>query len=147
VAARAGNTYDAVISRALNREVLNFGFANNGAMEPAVTAVIAKVDAAVIVFDCLPDMDAGEVANRTVPLVNYLRKNGHANTPIILVGCPQFRFLVLVGCPQFLPLFLLRVALNFFFCFCCELPSTSFWSTASISSSSEMLTTVFQVLF
>jgi hypothetical protein len=101
VAARAGNTYDAVIARALNREVLNFGFANNGAMEPAVAAVIAKVDAAVIVIDCLPDMDAGEVASRTVPLVSFLRKNGHASTPIILVGFTHFSFLVFAGCPQF----------------------------------------------
>jgi hypothetical protein len=36
-------------------------------------------------------MNTGQVTNRTVPLVKYLRAHGHAKTPIVLVqtqnGC------------------------------------------------------------
>ena len=65
VASRAGNTYDAVISRALDREVLNLGFANNGVMELSVGRLIADIkEASVIVIDCLPNMNTDQVMNR-----------------------------------------------------------------------------------
>ena len=48
-------------------------------------------EAAAIIIDCLPNMNTGQVTNRTVPLVKYLRAHGHAKTPIVLVqtqnGC------------------------------------------------------------
>lgn len=84
VAARAGTAYDAIISRGLSREVINLGFADNGRMELGVATVIAQMDAAVIVIDCVPDMNASEVASRTAPLVSYLRAHGHPSTPIVL---------------------------------------------------------------
>lgn len=90
VASRAGNTYDAVISRTLQREVLNLGFANNGVMELSVGKLLSDIkDAAVIVIDCLPNMNTAQVSNRTIPLVQYLRANGHPTTPIVLAeGTP-----------------------------------------------------------
>ncbi len=90
VASRAGNTYDAIISRTLQREVLNLGFANNGVMELSVGELLSDIkDAAVIVIDCLPNMNTAQVVNRTIPLVQYLRANGHPTTPIVLAeGTP-----------------------------------------------------------
>ena len=90
VASRAGNTYDALVSRRLGREIYNVGFANNGVMELSVGALICDVvEAAAIVIDCLPNMNTEQVTNRTAPLVHYLRANGHATTPIILAeGTP-----------------------------------------------------------
>ena len=91
VAARAGNTYDAVISRALKREVWNLGFANNGVLDMSVATMIGDIDAAsVIVLDCLPNMNAAEVTNRTVQFVEMIRAQPqHATTPIILAeGTP-----------------------------------------------------------
>ena len=47
------------------------------------------MSASVIVIDCLPNMHASMVANRTAPLVRYLREHGHLTTPIILAeGTP-----------------------------------------------------------
>ena len=42
----------------------------------------------MIVLDCLPNMDAASVAAKTVPLVKYLRANGHPTTPIVLSEIP-----------------------------------------------------------
>ena len=49
---------------------------------------LVTLDAAVIVLDCLPNMNAASVAAKTVPLVNYLRAHGHATTPIVLAEIP-----------------------------------------------------------
>ena len=49
---------------------------------------LVTLNAAVIVLDCLPNMNAASVAAKTVPLVNYLRAHGHATTPIVLAEIP-----------------------------------------------------------
>lgn len=64
--------------------MINLGFSGNGKMDPEVAALIAELDVAAYVIDCLPNMDGKLVAERTEPLVNTLRK-AHPDTPIILV--------------------------------------------------------------
>jgi hypothetical protein len=52
VASRAGTAYDAVISRALERELINIGFANNGVMELSVAALLVDIkEAAAIIIE------------------------------------------------------------------------------------------------
>lgn len=53
-------------------------------MEPEVAALLAELDPAVYVIDCLPNMQAGQVAERAGPLVRTIRK-AHPETPILLV--------------------------------------------------------------
>ena len=65
VASRAGNEYDAIISRALSVEIYNFGFAGNGVMELSVAKYLAMTEASVLMIDCLPNMNAAMVLNRT----------------------------------------------------------------------------------
>eukprot|EP00055_Hartaetosiga_balthica_P010139 m.42323 g.42323 ORF g.42323 m.42323 type:complete len:792 (+) comp7052_c2_seq1:61-2436(+) len=92
-ASRPGHIYDAFISRGLNRHSANFGFAGNGEEEINVAQYIALLDACVIVIDCLPNMDTDEVAERTVPLVQYFRSHGHPHTPIVLPeGTPSAQY-------------------------------------------------------
>ena len=90
VASRAGNEYDAIISRALAVDIHNFGFAGNGVMEISVAKYLAMADASLIVIDCLPNMGGPSVSARTIPLVHYLRNSTkHRNTPIVLAeGTP-----------------------------------------------------------
>ena len=83
-ASRAGMTHVAQLGRMLNREVINLGFSGNGKMEPEVTKFVAELDAAVFVIDCLPNMNAQEVHERTAPCVKALRA-AHPSTPILLV--------------------------------------------------------------
>ena len=39
----------------------------------------------MIVIDCNWNMNAAEITNNMAPLVSYLRNNGHATTPLVLV--------------------------------------------------------------
>jgi hypothetical protein len=43
-------------------------------MEPEVARLIGEIDASVYVIDCLPNMTAKEVAEKTEPLVQTLQK-------------------------------------------------------------------------
>jgi hypothetical protein len=83
-ASRPGMVHTAILGRKLDHAVMNFGFSGNGKMEPEVGALLAEIDAAVYVIDCLPNMTGDEVAERTEPLVRILLK-AHPHTPILLV--------------------------------------------------------------
>lgn len=83
-ASRTGMVHTSILGRKLDLPVINLGFSGNGKMEPEVAELIAEIDAAVYVMDCLPNCTAAEVTARTAPLVAILRKN-HPSTPIVLV--------------------------------------------------------------
>ena len=52
-------------------------------MEPEMAALLAELDPAVYVLDCLPNMSAAEVIERVEPFVRTLRK-AHPGTPIVM---------------------------------------------------------------
>jgi lysophospholipase L1-like esterase len=83
-ASRPGMVHTAILGRRFERPVINLGFSGNGRMDAAVGEFLVTIDAAVYVIDCLPNMDAAQVRQRCVPLVNQLRAV-HPNTPIVLV--------------------------------------------------------------
>lgn len=85
VASRPGMAYPAILGRRFSRPTINLGFSGNGRMEPEVAELVAELDAAVYVIDCLPNLSSGaEVAERTPKLIEIIRKKRPA-TPIILV--------------------------------------------------------------
>lgn len=83
-ASRPGMTYVAMLGRRLDWPVTNLGFSGNGEMEPEVADLLAQLDPAVYVIDCLPNMVHTEIRQRVGPLVEKLRA-AHAETPILLV--------------------------------------------------------------
>ncbi len=83
-ASRPGMAWPAIVSRALDREVCNFGFSGNGRMEKEVAQHLCEIDAAAFVVDCLPNMSAEQVEERTEPLVGQLRA-ARKDAPILLV--------------------------------------------------------------
>lgn len=83
-ASRPGMVHTAILGRQLDRPVINLGFSGNGRMEKEVGAFLAELDASIFVLDCLPNITAAEVSERTEPLVKQLRK-AHPQTPIVLV--------------------------------------------------------------
>ncbi|HRX78865.1 MAG TPA: SGNH/GDSL hydrolase family protein, partial [Pirellulaceae bacterium] len=83
-ASRPGMVHTAILGRRLDRPVINLGFSGNGRMEQEVADLLSELNVAVYVIDCLPNMNAEEVAARTYPLVQTLRK-AHPTTPILLV--------------------------------------------------------------
>lgn len=83
-ASRPGMVHTAILGRRFDRPVINLGFSGNGRMEVEVAKLLAEIDAAVFVLDCLPNMDAVEVTARTAAVVQTLRE-AHPDTPIVLV--------------------------------------------------------------
>lgn len=79
-ASRSGMTHVAMLGRTFNREVINLGFSGNGRMEPEVLKFVAELDPAVFVLDCLPNINAQQVTERTEPGVKQLRE-AHPKTP------------------------------------------------------------------
>lgn len=83
-ASRPGMAWPAIVGRALDRQMLNFGFSGNGKMEAEVAQFLLELDPAAFVVDCLPNMSPKEVAERTGPLLQQIRAK-HAKTPILMI--------------------------------------------------------------
>jgi hypothetical protein len=83
-ASRPGMVHTAILGRRFDRPVINLGFSGNGRMDAAVGEFLTRVDAAVFVIDCLPNMNAALVRERCIPLVKQLRA-ARPDVPIVLV--------------------------------------------------------------
>lgn len=83
-ASRPGMTHVAIIGRRLQYPIINLGFSGNGRMEAEIATLLAELDPAVFVIDCLPNLLADGVRERAENVVSILRK-AHPNTPILLV--------------------------------------------------------------
>ncbi len=84
-ASRPGMASSNILSRQLNREVINLGFSGNGRMEMEVAELIAEIDAYALGFDCLPNLHNLDVIYpRYMEFVWFIRKK-RPDTPIFLV--------------------------------------------------------------
>lgn len=88
-ASRPGMVHTAILGRRLDRPVINLGFSGNGRMELEVGEFLQRIEAAVLVVDCLPNLQPSAVRERCVPLVRQLRE-AHPDTPIVLVEDRRF---------------------------------------------------------
>ena len=83
-ASRPGMCHPAILGRRFDMPTVNLCFSGNGKMDAAVGELLCKLDAAVYVIDCLPNMSASLVTERAEPLVKQIRA-ARPDTPIILV--------------------------------------------------------------
>ena len=83
-ASRTGMAHPAILRRWLDREVINLGFSGMGKMEPELAHLMAELDPAIYVIDCLPNMTDENVSERVAPFVRILRE-ARPTTPILLV--------------------------------------------------------------
>jgi hypothetical protein len=83
-ASRPGMALTSILGRRLDRPVINLGFSGNGNMDAEVAALLAELDPAVFVIDCLPNMTPEMVADRSPMLVRTIRES-RPTTPILLV--------------------------------------------------------------
>lgn len=83
-ASRPGMAHPAILGRRFDRPVVNLGFSGNGRMDAAVGELLVKIDAAVYVIDCLPNMSPEQVREKCIPLVKQIRAE-RADTPIVLI--------------------------------------------------------------
>lgn len=57
-ASRPGLAWTNILSRRLDRTVINLGFSGNGRLEPALINLLTEIDADLYVLDCLPNLVA-----------------------------------------------------------------------------------------
>jgi len=89
-ASRPGMAHPAIAGRMLDRPVINLGFSGNGKLDLEVGDLLAELDAAVYVLDCVPNMNPEMVSERAVPFVTALRA-AKPDTPILLVENIQYQ--------------------------------------------------------
>lgn len=88
-ASRPGMSYPAIIGRQLNWPCVNLGFSGAGKMELPMANLLAEIDAAIYIIDCLPNMTPEMVTERFIPFIETLRRL-RPQTPIVLV--PSFQY-------------------------------------------------------
>jgi len=89
-ASRPGMVHTAIISRALDREVINLGFSGNAQLDYEVAELIAKVpDPAVVVLDYVPNSGAELIRERGERFFRIIR-DAHPDVPVIFVEDPTF---------------------------------------------------------
>ena len=84
-ASRPGMAHTNIISRKLDRDVINFGFSGNGRMEQPIANLISDSNPIFYVIECMPNMYPPDlVSSNTIPLIDTIRAKD-PDTPIILV--------------------------------------------------------------
>lgn len=83
-ASRPGLAFTNILARRFDRSFINFGFSGNGTIETSVGEAMCEVDAALFVIDCNPNTKAELIYERTVALVQMLKKQ-RPSVPVLLV--------------------------------------------------------------
>lgn len=89
-ASRPGMAWPSILSRKLDRPLINLGFSGNGRLEKEVIDLVSQVDARLYVLDCLPNLIATvgikpeDIKSRILESVKTLRQKRPA-VPVLLV--------------------------------------------------------------
>lgn len=87
---RPGMAHTNILTRRLNREIINFGFSGNGQLDLVIADLIAAIpDPGLIVMDCVPNINHAQMDTLLVPFYNIIRE-AHPTVPILFVEDPQF---------------------------------------------------------
>lgn len=86
---RPGRIHTSIISRMLDRQVINLGFSGNAKLDMPIATLIGQTPAAVIVVDPLPNLKQPELEERMKPFIAEIRKY-QPTTPIVLIESPLF---------------------------------------------------------
>lgn len=89
-ASRPGMAHTAILSRALDREVINLGFSGNALLDMEVAELIARVkDPSVVVLDYVPNASAEMIREQGEAFFRVIR-TAHPSVPVIFVEDPIF---------------------------------------------------------
>jgi hypothetical protein len=83
-ASRPGLLFTNIISRNINRPIINMGFSGNGTMDLSVGDALCETDASLYVIDCVPNMKQENIYDRAIDLVMKLHRE-RAEVPILFV--------------------------------------------------------------
>ncbi len=83
-ASRGGMAYPNILSRMLDKEIVNLGFSGNGKLDLEVAEAMADIDASCFVIDCLPNVTTELINEKYVRFYEIIREK-NSETPIIMV--------------------------------------------------------------
>lgn len=83
-ASRAGMSYTNILSRMLDREIVNLGFSGNGQLDLEIAEAMATIPASCFVMDCLPNVSVAQMNEKYARFLEILRKE-QPETPIIMI--------------------------------------------------------------
>lgn len=89
-ASRPGNSYESIISRRLDADYINLGFAGNAKGEPEIAEYISKLDMSVFVYDYDHNAPTVEHLRNTHQKMYYTIREAKPNLPIVLMSRPKF---------------------------------------------------------
>lgn len=88
-ASRPGMAASNILSRRLNREIINLGFSGNGTMEPEMAHLLAELNPAIYMLANMENLKMEDVFARTTAFVSILRA-AHPETPIVLIESVRY---------------------------------------------------------
>ncbi|MEG1585562.1 MAG: SGNH/GDSL hydrolase family protein [Bacteroidales bacterium] len=88
-ASRPGMAYTNILSRMLDKEVINLGFSGNGRLDIEIAQAMDQLDPSCIIIDCIPNCTLTEVEEKTAPFLRHLRQT-HPDVPVVMVEGPYF---------------------------------------------------------
>ncbi|WP_423127598.1 SGNH/GDSL hydrolase family protein [Gaoshiqia sp. Z1-71] len=83
-ASRAGMSYPNILSRMLNRDIVNLGFSGNGQLDLEVAEAMATIEASCFVIDCLPNVSIVQMNEKYSRFLEIIREK-NPDTPILMV--------------------------------------------------------------
>ncbi len=87
---RPGMAHSNIITRRLNRPVLNFGFSGNGQLDLEIAEILAAIpDPAMYVLDFVPNVNEQQIEEQMIPFVEIIEK-AHPGVPILFPEDPRF---------------------------------------------------------
>ncbi|MCE9592469.1 MAG: SGNH/GDSL hydrolase family protein [Planctomycetes bacterium] len=89
-ASRPGMSYPAIISRLLDRPLINLAVDGNAQMDLAVAKLFAGVEASVFVIDPVHNMSMDMINQNAEPFIRELHR-AHPKTPIVLMSATHGR--------------------------------------------------------
>ena len=83
-ASRTGMAHTNILSRMLNREVINLGFSGNAHLDYEIAELMAECDASLYMLDFVPNCSAELIIEKTGDFYRILRDK-HPDTPILFI--------------------------------------------------------------
>lgn len=88
-AMRPGNTYPALLSRWLDTDIINLGFAGNAKGEPEMAEYLANLDMSVFVYDYDFNTPNAEHLNQTHDAMYQVIRKKNPDLPILIMNRPN----------------------------------------------------------
>jgi hypothetical protein len=88
-ASRPGMAHANILSRMLNREVINLGFSGNGHLDYEIAELMAECDASLYILDFMPNMTVDRINEKTEKFYRILRDK-RPDVPIVFIEEPIF---------------------------------------------------------